>query len=31
MYSGKVAAVGLVWGLVEICLASIAGAWLYNE
>jgi hypothetical protein len=27
----KVAVVNVVWGLVEIVLASIAGAWLYNE
>jgi hypothetical protein len=30
-YSAKLAAVGVVWGLVEIVLASIAGAWLYRE
>ena len=31
MYPAKLAAVGVVWGLVEICLASIAGAWMYTE
>jgi hypothetical protein len=31
IYPAKLAAVGVVWGLVEICLASIAGAWLYTE
>jgi len=30
-YSAKLAAVGVIWGLVEIVLASIAGAWLYTE
>lgn len=27
----NVIAVGVVWGLLEIVLASIAGAWLYRE
>ena len=31
MYPAKLAAVGVVWGLVEICLASIAGARMYTE
>jgi len=30
-YGAKIATVGVVWGLVEIVLASIAGAWLYTE
>ena len=30
-YSAKLAAVGIVWGFVEIVLASVAGAWLYKE
>ena len=31
IYPAKIAAVGVVWGLVEIVRASIAGAWLYRE
>jgi len=27
----KITVLGLVWGLVEIVLASIAGAWAYTE
>lgn len=30
-YPAKVAVVGLVWGLVEIVLAPVAGAWAYRE
>ena len=30
-YPAKVAAIGAGWGLAEIVLASIAGAWLYTE
>jgi hypothetical protein len=30
-YPAKVATVGIIWGLVEIVLASAAGAWLYAE
>ena len=30
-YATKVAVVGLGWGLVEIVLASVAGAWVYKE
>ncbi len=30
-YPAKVATIGVVWGLVEIVLASLAGAWLYRE
>jgi hypothetical protein len=31
MYPLNVAAVGTIWGLVEIVLGSIAGAWVYTE
>jgi hypothetical protein len=31
MYPVHVAAVGTIWGLVEIVLGSIAGAWVYTE
>jgi hypothetical protein len=31
IYPTHIAAIGVVWGLVEIVLASIAGAWLYTE
>ena len=27
----RLIAIGLVWGLVELLLASVAGAWLYKE
>jgi hypothetical protein len=30
-YPAKVATVGVGWGLVEIVLASVAGAWVYTE
>jgi hypothetical protein len=30
-YPINVAATGAVWGLVEIVLASVAGAWIYTE
>lgn len=30
-FPAKVALVGMMWGLVEIVLASIAGAWVYTE
>jgi len=28
---GKIVVLGTVWGLVEIVVASIAGAWVYRE
>jgi len=31
MYPLQVAAVGTIWGLVEIVLGSIVGAWVYTE
>jgi hypothetical protein len=31
MYPGGLVATALVWGLVEIVLAAVAGAWLYQE
>jgi hypothetical protein len=31
IYPLKLAAGGALWGLVEIVLASVAGAWLYTE
>jgi hypothetical protein len=31
MFPPNVILVGIVWGLVEIVLASIAGAWVYRE
>ena len=31
MFPRRVLAVGLVWGLVEIIVATIAGAWVYSE
>jgi hypothetical protein len=31
MFPPNVILVGIVWGLVEIVLGSIAGAWLYRE
>ena len=29
--AGRAILIGLVWGLVEVCLAMLAGAWLYRE
>jgi hypothetical protein len=31
IFPSNVIAVGVIWGLVEIVLGSIAGAWLYRE
>jgi hypothetical protein len=31
MYSQKLIMTGLVWGLVEIGIATLVGAWLYKE
>jgi hypothetical protein len=31
VFPAKVMVVGTVWGLVEIIVASIAGAWVYKE
>lgn len=31
MYPANVTAIAVAWGLVEIVLASIAGAWIYTE
>ena len=31
LFSTKVIVVGLVWGLVELLIAAVAGAWLYKE
>jgi hypothetical protein len=31
VFPAKVMAVGTVWGLAEIVVASIAGAWVYKE
>lgn len=27
----RLVAITIVWGLVEVCIASLAGAWLYKE
>lgn len=31
LFSMKLIVVGIVWGLVELVIASVAGAWLYKE
>ena len=31
MYSRKLIMAGLVWGLVELAIATVAGAWAYKE
>ena len=31
IFPANVIMVGVIWGLVEIVLASIAGGWLYRE
>jgi hypothetical protein len=31
IFPGNVLAIGTVWGLAELVLASIAGAWVYSE
>ena len=31
IFPSNLVAIGVAWGLVEIILASIAGAWLYTE
>jgi hypothetical protein len=31
LFPGDVTAIAVVWGLVEIVLAAIAGAWVYRE
>ncbi|HAK54759.1 MAG: hypothetical protein QF463_01170 [Vicinamibacterales bacterium] len=31
MLPGRLAMIGAVWGLVEVPLAALAGAWMYHE
>jgi hypothetical protein len=31
MFSGSVMALGVIWGLAELLVASVAGAWVYTE
>jgi hypothetical protein len=31
LFPQKVLMTGLVWGLVELIIATMAGAWLYKE
>lgn len=31
MLPGRLAVIGSVWGLVEVPLAALAGAWMYHE
>lgn len=31
LFPAKILTIGLIWGLVEIVIAAIAGAWLYQE
>jgi len=31
MFPRRVLAVGVVWGLVELLIATVAGAWVYTE
>jgi hypothetical protein len=31
IYSQKLIMTGLVWGLVEIAIATVVGAWVYKE
>ena len=31
MFSGNVMTVSLIWGLVEVLVGSVAGAWAYTE
>jgi uncharacterized protein (DUF2062 family) len=31
MFPTRLIAIGLVWGLAEVLIAAVAGAWLYHE
>ncbi len=31
MLPGRLAMIGSLWGLVEVPLAAVAGAWMYRE
>ena len=31
MLPGRLALIGSIWGLVEVPLAAVAGAWMYRE
>lgn len=31
LFPGRLIVIGLAWGLVELVIAAIAGAWLYTE